>query len=394
MDMPEAETAAKPDAPSRDSRDSAPLGMPGFGQIMPAFQVDSDQNPRFQSLSLGGQWMVMMFFGSLNLPLGLAAHDRIVERRALFDDMHAMFFGVGLDPADRSERGLTSSLPGLRYLWDFDGAVSRRYGVADDAGFTPTAFLIDRALRVVAIEPLERIDVLLDQLQAHLAAEQAAPIELGAPVLTVPRILEPAYCQALIDHYEKVGGETSGFMREIDGVTFPMQSDGMKRRRDADIDDEDLRAHLCRAVSYRLIPLIRQAFCWQATRIERYIVACYSAADRGFFKTHRDNTTGGTAHRSFAVTINLNDDFDGGELRFPEFGNRTYRPPVGGATVFSCGLLHEATPVTRGLRYATLPFLYDEAGRAIRDANQSRVATGVLIRSEDKPGDASEGDNS
>ena len=60
---------------------------------------------------------------------------------------------------------------------------------------------------------------------------------------------------------------------------------------------------------------------------------------------------------------------DGGDLRFPEFGSRTYRPPTGGAVVFSCSLLHEATPVTRGRRYAFLPFFFDEAGEALRQAN-------------------------
>jgi predicted 2-oxoglutarate/Fe(II)-dependent dioxygenase YbiX len=76
---------------------------------------------------------------------------------------------------------------------------------------------------------------------------------------------------------------------------------------------------------------------------------------------HRDNTTKGTAHRRFAVTINLNDDFEGGELVFSEFGPRRYRAPPGGAVVFSCSLLHQVVPVTRGIRYATLPFLHDEA---------------------------------
>ncbi|MGH6966519.1 MAG: 2OG-Fe(II) oxygenase, partial [Phenylobacterium sp.] len=61
--------------------------------------------------------------------------------------------------------------------------------------------------------------------------------------------------------------------------------------------------------------------------------------------------------------------FEGGDLRFPEFGPRTYRPPTGGAVVFSCSLQHEATPVTKGRRYAFLPFLYDEAGAALREAN-------------------------
>ena len=81
-----------------------------------------------------------------------------------------------------------------------------------------------------------------------------------------------------------------------------------------------------------------------------------------------------TLHRRFAVSINLNDDYDGGDLRFPEFGPRTYRPPPGGACVFSCSVLHEATSVTRGERFAFLPFMHDEAAEAIRVENQHALA--------------------
>ena len=144
----------------------------------------------------------------------------------------------------------------------------------------------------------------------------------------------------------------------------------MGRRRDAKIDDENLRGAIRTRLSRRLSPEIFKAMQFNATRIERYIVACYSSEDQGFLHSHRDNTTLGTAHRKFAVSINLNaDDFEGGELRFPEFGPRTYKPPTGGATVFSCSLLHEATPVTSGVRYAFLPFLYDEESKRIRDQN-------------------------
>ena len=66
--------------------------------------------------------------------------------------------------------------------------------------------------------------------------------------------------------------------------------------------------------------------------------------------------------------------FEGGDLRFPEFGRQIHRPPVGGACVFSCGLLHEATKVTDGRRYAFLPFFYDEAGAAVLAAYEARVA--------------------
>ena len=51
--------------------------------------------------------------------------------------------------------------------------------------------------------------------------------------------------------------------------------------------------------------------------MERYIVACYDSTEGGYFRPHRDNTTKGTAHRRFAVTLNLNsDEYEGGYLRF------------------------------------------------------------------------------
>jgi predicted 2-oxoglutarate/Fe(II)-dependent dioxygenase YbiX len=110
-------------------------------------------------------------------------------------------------------------------------------------------------------------------------------------------------------------------------------------------------------------------------------VSRYDAKEGGFFKAHRDNTTKGTAHRKFAVTINLNaEQYEGGDLRVPEFGQQAYRAPTGGAVVFSCSLLHEALPVTKGTRYAYLPFLYDEEGAKVRDANRQfldRASGGV-----------------
>ena len=108
--------------------------------------------------------------------------------------------------------------------------------------------------------------------------------------------------------------------------------------------------------------------------MERYLVGCYRADEGGHFRPHRDNTTKGTAHRRFAVTINLNSDFEGGELSFPEFGHRSLKPKPGCAVVFSCSLLHTASPVTSGVRYAFLPFLYDDAAADIRMANLPYLA--------------------
>lgn len=62
--------------------------------------------------------------------------------------------------------------------------------------------------------------------------------------------------------------------------------------------------------------------------------------------------------RKLAVTINLNTgDYEGGDLRFPEYGPELIQPPRGGAVVFSCLMLHEVLPVTSGERFVLLMFL-------------------------------------
>jgi predicted 2-oxoglutarate/Fe(II)-dependent dioxygenase YbiX len=152
-----------------------------------------------------------------------------------------------------------------------------------------------------------------------------------------------------------------------------------KRRMDCEIRDEALVKAAQQRLSRRVIPAIKQAFQFNATRIERHIVACYDAADGGHFRAHRDNTTLGTAHRRFAITMNLNaEEYEGGDLWFPEFGRRAYRASTGGAVVFSCSLLHEATPVTKGRRYAFLPFLYDDAAAQVRERNRQYLSDEVV----------------
>jgi predicted 2-oxoglutarate/Fe(II)-dependent dioxygenase YbiX len=110
--------------------------------------------------------------------------------------------------------------------------------------------------------------------------------------------------------------------------------------------------------------------------MDRYMVSCYDSALGGHFFRHRDNVNAGARHRRFAVTVNLNGDYDGCDLAFPEFGRRTYRAPVGGAIVFSCGALHQVTPIRRGRRYAFIPFLYGEEDAALRRANNARLEAG------------------
>jgi len=232
-------------------------------------------------------------------------------------------------------------------------------------------------LRVIASDSTSPAPM-IEMLSKLPAPELHAGCEITAPVLLMPRVFEPSLCRALIDFYQKEGGQESGFMVERNGKTVLQVDAAHKRRSDCTVTDEPLRNACQQRIKRRLVPEIAKAFQFQATRMERYIVSSYGAEQGGHFRPHRDNTTKGTAHRRFAVTINLNSpEYDGGELRFPEFGRRTYKPPTGGAIVFSCSLLHEALAVTRGTRYAFLPFLYDEAAANLRERNNPHLSDDV-----------------
>jgi predicted 2-oxoglutarate/Fe(II)-dependent dioxygenase YbiX len=340
-----------------------------IGERAPLFSAPSPTNPRFAFGSLGGRYILLAFLPQPG-PERDAALGLVAAASDLFDDHERVFFGV-LPDAESFASAVNS--PPMRWFADVDGEIRRLFGAVDAEGvLTPSWVLLDPSLRILAFAPLHLGQAIIARLRTLGPPDDHAETPLHAPVLTVPRILEPGFCQGLIELYRRSGGAPSGVMREEDGKTIGVLSH-IKKRRDADITDESLRAALRARLARRLLPEIEKAFQFKATRIERYIVACYDAEEGGFFQPHRDNTTPGTAHRRFAVSINLNGEFDGGDLRFPEFGSRTYRPPPGGAVVFSCSLLHEATPVTRGVRYATLPFLYDDAGAEVRRANAHTI---------------------
>ena len=353
------------------------------GDPVPWFSLPSTDNPNYAFHSVAGRYVLVAFLGSAARPEAQAALSAVVAHRAAFDDETACFFGISADPTDRSEGRLQPSVPGIRHLFDVDGAVARLVGVvtkADDGAefYRPAWMLLDPMLRVIETRPLAEAEAILARLRALPPPEAHGGTDIPPPVLVLPRILEPALCRALIAHYEAQGGAPSGFMREVDGKTVGVFDPAMKRRKDCSIEDAALRAAVRDRVLRRIVPELRKVHHFDATRMERYIVACYDSADQGHFGAHRDNTTGGTAHRRFAVTINLNsEEFEGGELRFPEYGKRSWRAPTGGAVVFSCSLLHQALPVTKGVRYAFLPFLYDEAAARVREANNAKLGEGL-----------------
>ena len=352
------------------------------GEPAPWFTANCTSNPKYHFGTVAGRYVLLCFLESASMKASqqvLAGFDRY---RQIFDDDIFCFFGITTDPDDRNLARLKEQLPGIRFFWDFDSEVSRQFGAIDQTNiYHPCTYVLDERLRVLAVfpfapQPEAHVSQVIEFLSylPEIPPTEAASIQ--APILVVPRVFEPDLCQALMTHYDQHGGEESGFMREVAGRTVLITDPDFKRRQDQEIIDQNLLAATMHRIHNRLVPEIYKAFQFRATRIERHIVACYDSISGGFFRPHRDNTTKGTAHRRFAVTLNLNaGEYEGGQLRFPEFGRKTYVAPAGGAIVFSCSLLHEATPVTAGRRYAYLPFLYDDAAKKIREMNQQYIGS-------------------
>ena len=237
------------------------------------------------------------------------------------------------------------------------------------------------SLKIVGVFPFQpggrERSAFLKFLSALPGPDGFAGFEMPVPIMAIPYVLEPSLCGRMIDLYEREGGIRTGVMREVDGRSVNIITETIKKRMDHRIKDPELLQMLRDRLARRVFPEIEKVHFMTCTRSERYIIGCYDAQDGGFFRPHRDNQSRGSAHRRFAVSINLNNDFEGGELNFPEYGAKWFKMPPGTAVVFSTPLMHQVSPVTKGRRYAFLPFVYDDKGAEIREANLKYVGDGT-----------------
>jgi peroxiredoxin len=354
---------------------SAPTGV-SLGDPAPWFSARSITGSELHLHVNAGRWVVLSFVHDLSSPRASEEFRALVTQISNFSDDKLVAYAVLTKPPANAAELAAIQMPNLRLVADYDGSITRLYG----AQAMQRSVVLDPMLRAVAIVDWDHPNghsAILSQIIPSLPeVDDAAGVPMSAPALVIPRVLDFDLCDFLVKLYDKMGGDDSGFLLDSDGKTATVVDHRLKRRRDMLIVVPELRERIREQLVRRLLPAIERYFQFNATRMDRYLVSCYDSSEGGHFSRHRDNLNAGAEHRRFAVSINLNRDYDGCDLMFPEFGRRTYRAPVGGAIVFSCGALHEVTPVTRGRRYAFLPFLYNEADAQKRLANNARIAAG------------------
>lgn len=246
-------------------------------------------------------------------------------------------------------------------LSDPDGLVHRLAGLEGEAC---CALMFDAVLRlerrVAGADGASLAEAALQHARARAAVYQPVIVGAQSPVLVLPNVLDRDHCRRLMDFWE-TGDKLQNTVASSDERTN-RPNPKTKIRSDVIIPEDTVESQeLVDAINRRLLPEVLKAFTVRISRLEHFRVGCYDADSGGHFAPHRDNTTPLTKHRRFALTLNLNSgQYEGGFLRLPEYGAQLYAPPSGGAVVFSCSLLHLASPVTKGRRFVVVGFLWGE----------------------------------
>ena len=262
---------------------------------------------------------------------------------------------------------------GAMKLIDCERVVHSQLGRSQDTSLLVTVAANQHILSILTLSETEKkddvkviIDSLLDSIQQQ--SERRATFEPGIhpPVLTVPDVLSQSDCCHLIEIFRTRGNEfvQPGHMMLGDRKTdckMRIPDQGREDRVDHWVVERETQNFISEKLQSRLFPEIKKAFNYKITRHERYRIARYEGKRGGEKIGHRDNNEPNVAHRRFAVTVNLNAaDYEGAELRFPEFSSQLYKPASGTAIVFSCSLLHEVVEMRCGARFALLGFLFGD----------------------------------
>ena len=322
----------------------ATTSLIGRGERAPDFALprrDRQEVTRFYGLAGGRPTVLVLAGDDHRAAVDLAAHLAAVHGRDI--DIHT----VVRTPDEDADTAFV----------DAEGKVHEAYGAHESQA---VAIVLDPNLRVVEHVAVDDPATAVEAISAATAvpsADDGAPAPRLAPVLFVPDALAPSWCEHLIERWSTEGSVETGVETIVDGERAEATDVRRKRRRDHTVTDQQLLRQLTQHIGARVFPELQKAFAFQAGGFEGFKIGCYTAEDRGHFEAHRDNLSAGTAHRRFGLTLNLNDDYDGGELRFPEYGPTRYRPATGEALVFSGSHLHEVLPVERGQRFVLLSFV-------------------------------------
>ena len=334
---------------------NAPIRKMTVGDRAPNFMLEDLAGDKCElyNTDLTGGPIVVLIVGND----GEACLRGFADQADAFDAFGAHRYAL-VAPGDDNTRSAGAD-SGFTLLSDPGATVGTSYLQA--AGLAaPAMFALDPNQRIVALADGDAAgfaDTARRAFEATASRSEPRRIDRQAPVLFIPNVLDDADCTRLIDAW-RAGDKRKNEVNIASGQVSTKGGRSEVKRRSDVIVEGALERHLLVTLMPRIAPEVERVFSFDREwGFEKFRIGCYEAEDAGFFRPHRDNPSEALQHRHFAASFNLNEGYEGGQLRFPEYGWDFYAPPKGGVLIFSCGLLHEVVPVTAGRRFTLLTFV-------------------------------------
>lgn len=316
---------------------------------------------------ISGRYVLVVFFDDPGSEETASLFRSLAEREAQLEAANATVVAISATTDAARCRQLKRE---TGFAWpvasDPAGGIFAAYGLHKGSGHATRLVMVTPFRQVRAYFDLDTdadptMRTIMDILENSQATGQATWAPPHAPILIVPNVLSPEECGKLV---ESVETDTPFMVRqprpgEIAGnYKIPVYDHHRQDHVDLIIKDQSTLAFLDERLFGRVTPMIQKAFAFAVTRREDLHIARYVGKRDGIEIGHRDNTEPPGAHRRFALSMSLNDDYEGGGIVFNEFSPKPYRVPAGTAMVFSSSLLHEVQETTSGVRYNLISHLF------------------------------------
>jgi peroxiredoxin len=319
--------------------------------------LDEVGEPAFTNADLVTGRPLVLLFCPPDGDLPAATLTAFRDRGENFAALDVNIFAVSRLPIEANRATYAALRLPFKLLTDATGDIFRSFG----AEGAPLAVILDPNHRIARILRADAPAVLADAALAYLRASfppRGTRVHSQAPILLLPRVLEETDCARLVELFHRPvnlwpsdGFRSEGHTKEP-GDFKVGHAGAYGQLTEYVVRDPAVQQFLDQCFNRRVSREMRKAFQTRVSQREDYRIARYDSASGGVLHPHRDNATKETAHRRFTMTINLNaGDYEGGALRFREYGDHYYEVERGTAVVWSATLLHEVMPVTKGARF-------------------------------------------
>ena len=218
-------------------------------------------------------------------------------------------------------------------------------------------YILDANRRIKQLKEFNNIQEIIDfKIEKQI-------LSINVPCLMIENVLDDKLLKRVLDYYNN-------------STNHEVHNSCNKNRLHVHPDLE-LEKMIDNKLSRSLFPEIKKVFYFDVEYRELYKICSYNSETNGRFAAHRD-TPYPYQHRKFALSLILNDDYEGGELYLPEY-DISLKPKANTAIVFPGICSHQVLPITKGSRKTIITFFCTEKPDDPHANERNRVKSNFFI---------------